>query len=58
MPLERGKRRILEVDGLGTDGERPPAEPRKVEEVADQPLEAPRLSLDHDPGRRGLEHAS
>ena len=56
VPLEGGKPNVFEVDRLGADGEGAPAEPGEVEEVADQPFEASRLPLDHDPRRRRLEH--
>src|SRR4029079_9370678 len=39
-----------EVDGHGDHVERSPTQPREVEEVADQPLEATCLALDHESG--------
>ena len=50
-------RELGEIERLGADRERAAAQPREVEQVADEPLEAPRLPLDHEPRRRGLEHA-
>ena len=50
-------RELAEVEVLGGDGERPAPEPCQVEQVADEPLEASRLALDHGAGPRRLEDA-
>ena len=57
VPLERGDRHLAEIDLLGPDRERAATQASQVEQVADEPLEPPRLALDHRarPGR--LQHA-
>ena len=57
MPLHGQHGQLAEVDRLSAGGEGAAAEAREVEQVADEPLDAARLALDHQAGRVGLEHA-
>ena len=57
VTLNGEHRELREIERLGANRERAAAEPREVEQVADEPLEASRLPLDHEPRRLRLEHA-
>ena len=57
VALARRLRELAEVERRGGDGERPTPEPCEVEQVADEPLEASGLALDHGAGPRRLEDA-